>query len=209
MNWGEQVAGKKPRQGWIYFINPYRVSIRCKLGHNHIYDLNEPGKIECKTNSCTQIINSSRVFRGEHPYIIWTSDQFQDDVEYIQTFTVIPLTSQETCKGLPTAYPINSTSKNGLSKNSFALVHQICTVDASCFKDSQGDWSGRMGQLDKGDKEAIEERLKYFLNLQENPGEDWFAQNASIELLQKVFDYLPDKETKSIAIEKLIDNLGL
>ncbi|CBN56478.1 conserved hypothetical protein [Kamptonema sp. PCC 6506] len=149
------------------------------------------------------------MFRGEHPYIIWTSDQFQDDVEYIQTFTVIPLTSQETYKGLPTAYPINSTSKNGLSANSFALVHQICTVDANCFKDLQGNWSDRIGQLDKGDKEAIEERLKYFLNLQESPGEDWFAQNASIELLQKVFDYLPDKETKSNAIEKLIDNLGL
>jgi len=206
VNWGEQVAGKKPRQGWIYFINPYRVSIRCKLGHNHIYDLSEPGEIECKTSSCTQVINSSRVFRGEHPYIIWTSDQFQDDVEYIQTFTVIPLTSQETCKGLPTVYPINSTSKNGLSVNSFALVHQICTVDANCFKDLKGNWSDRVGQLDKGDKEAIEERLKYFLNLRENPSEDWFAKNASIELLQKVFDYLPDEETKNIALDKLINN---
>ncbi|MEG4348685.1 type II toxin-antitoxin system PemK/MazF family toxin [Microcoleus sp. LAD1_D3] len=207
MNWGERVAGQKPRQGWIYFINPYRVSLRCKLGHHHIYEIHEPGKIECKTISCTQVINSSRVFRGEHPYIVWTSDQFQDESKYIQTLTLIPLTSQETYKGLPTVYPINSTSTNGLSKNSFALVHQICTVDANCFKDSQGEWLKRVGQLDKADKEAIEERLKYFLNLGDNPGADWFIENASIEFLQKVFNYLPDETTKSMAIEKLIDDL--
>jgi mRNA-degrading endonuclease toxin of MazEF toxin-antitoxin module len=153
------------------------------------------------------VINSSRVFRGKHPYIVWTSDEFQDESTYIQTLTLIPLTSQETSKGLPTVYPINSTTTNGLDKNSFALVHQICTVDANCFKDSQGDWLKRVGQLNQADKEAIEERLKYFLNLGDNPGEDWFIKNASPELLQKVFNHLPDETTKSMAIEKLIDDL--
>ena len=212
MNWGERVAGQKPRQGWIYIINPSRVSVRCKHDHDHIYEINEPGEIKCKTISCTQMINSSRVFRGKHPYIVWTSDQFQDESKYIQTLTLIPLTSQETYKGLPTTYPINPTStnrlsKNGLSKNSFALVHQICTVDANCFKDSQGDWLKRVGQLDKADKEAIEERLKFFLNLGDNPSEDWFIKNASIEILRKLFNYLPDETTKSMAIDKLIDDL--
>ncbi|WP_228013332.1 hypothetical protein [Nostoc edaphicum] len=61
--------------------------------------------------------------------------------------------------------------------------------------------------MDKADREAIEERLKYFLNIQENPSEDWFAQNASPELLKKVFDYLPEG-TKNLAIEELINNLG-
>jgi len=74
------VAGQKPRQGWIYWINPYRVSLRCKLGHVHIYNLDEPGEVECQ--SCKENINSSRVFRGTHPYIIWTSDQFQDESGY-------------------------------------------------------------------------------------------------------------------------------
>jgi len=32
-------------------------------------------------------------------------------------------------------------------------------------------------------------------------------KNACIELLEKVFDYLPDETTKNIAIEKLINNL--
>lgn len=199
------MAGQKPRQGWIYWINPYRVSLRCKLGHVHIYNLDEPGEVECQT--CNSYINSSRVFRGTHPYIIWTSDQFQDESGYIATFSVIPLTSQTTFNGLPTTYPINSTVRNGLEKNSYVLVHQISTVDANCFKDSSENWLNRIGQLDKADKEAIEERLKYFLNIQDNPSEDWFAQNASPEIVKKVFDYLSE-EDKSSVIEELINNLN-
>jgi mRNA interferase MazF len=202
------VPGNKPRHGWIYFINPYRVSLRCKLGHDHIYHLDEPGEIYCQTTSCNQIINSSRVFRGKHPYIIWTSDKFPDDFNYIETFTVIPLTSsaRERDKGLPTAYPINATIRNGLDKQSFALVHQICTVDANCFKDEKGDWLNRVGQIDKPDKDAVEERLKYFLNIQESPSDDWFMKNASPELLKKVFDNLPENSQKSV-LEEMIDNL--
>ncbi|MFM5982075.1 MAG: type II toxin-antitoxin system PemK/MazF family toxin [Sphaerospermopsis kisseleviana] len=199
------MAGQKPRQGWIYWINPYRVSLRCKLGHVHIYNLDEPGEVECQT--CKENINSSRVFRGTHPYIIWTSDQFQDESGYIATFSVIPLTSQTTFNGLPTTYPINRTARNGLDKNSYVLVHQICTVDANCFKDSSENWLNRIGQLDKPDKEAIEERLKYFLNIQDHPSEDWFAQNASPEIVKKVFDYLSE-EDKSSVIEELINNLN-
>ncbi|MGB7439474.1 MAG: type II toxin-antitoxin system PemK/MazF family toxin [Coleofasciculaceae cyanobacterium] len=200
------MAGKRPRQGWIYFINPYRVSLRCRVGHTHLYDLNEPGEFECKHASCKLTINSSRVFRGEHPHIIWTSDQFQDDFNYIQTFTVIPLTCQETYKGLPTVYPINSTSRNGLDRNYFALVHQLFTVDANCFQDSAGNWSNRIGQLDKGDKEAIEKRLQYFLNLQDDPGEDWFVNNAFPGILKKVFEYISE-DGKETALERLLDDL--
>ncbi len=96
------MAGQKPRQGWIYFINPYRVSLRCRVGHTHIYDLDEPGEVQCQTISCTENINSSRVFRGTHPYVVWTGDEFQDESGYIATFSVIPLTSQTTSNGLPT-----------------------------------------------------------------------------------------------------------
>ncbi|MGF2040515.1 MAG: type II toxin-antitoxin system PemK/MazF family toxin [Nostoc sp. CmiVER01] len=202
------MAGQKPRQGWIYFINPYRVSLRCRVGHTHIYDLDEPGEVQCQTISCTENINSSRVFRGTHPYVVWTGDQFQDESGYIATFSVIPLTSQTTSNGLPTTYPINPTSQNGLEKNSYVLVHQLCTVDANCFKYSAGNWLERMGQLAKADKDAIEQRLKYFLNILDNPSDDWFAQNATIELLQKVFYFLPDENAKNRAIEELINNLG-
>lgn len=201
------MAGKTPRQGWIYFINPYRVSLRCKRGHTHMYNLDEPGEIQCQNADCMQKMNSSRVFRGEHPYIIWTSDQFRDNVNYIETFTTIPLTSssRERDKGLPTAYPINPTSRNGLDQKSFALVHQICTVDASCFKDKQGDWLNRIGQIDKADKEAVGERLKYLLDIPQNPSDDWFRKNASPELFKKVYNYLPEDKKES-ALEELIDN---
>jgi mRNA-degrading endonuclease toxin of MazEF toxin-antitoxin module len=196
------MAGQKPKQGWIYFIDPYHVSLKCRFNHIHIYDLDQPGEVECKT--CKMIMNSSRVLRGEHPYIIWTSDQFQDESEYIATFSVVPLTSQTTFQGLPTTHPVNPTTKNGLDKKSYALVNQISTVDANCFKDSSGNWLQRIGQLDKSDKDAIEERLKYYLDISENPSDDWFVKNASIELLKKVYDYLPDEQTKNQDIEELL-----
>ncbi len=182
------MAGSKPRQGWIYFIKPERVSLRCQLGHYHMYNLEKLGDISCKTNSCKQIIDSRRVIHGEQPYVIWISDKFPPDFNYVDTFTVIPLISsnQEKHKGLPTAYPINATARNGLNKYYFALVHQICAVDDSCFKDVKG-WVNRVGQIDKPDKEAIEERLYYFLNISES-SDDWFVKNASPEILKKVFD---------------------
>jgi len=55
VNWGERVAGQKPRQGWIYFINPYRVSLRCKRGHDHIYEINQAGEIECQTSDLLRL----------------------------------------------------------------------------------------------------------------------------------------------------------
>jgi mRNA-degrading endonuclease toxin of MazEF toxin-antitoxin module len=176
------------------------------LGHTYIYDLPEPGEAECQHQSCQLQINSSRVFRGSHPHIIWTSDQFQDDSNYIDTFTVIPLTSSERNKGLPTTYPVKATSRNSLDKDSFALVHQVCTVDANSFKDSKGDWLIRIGQLDKSDREAIEERLKFFLGIKETPTEDWFAQNATPELLKKVYFNLSEDD-QSRVLEELIDDM--
>lgn len=183
------MAGKKPRKGWIYFINPYQVRLTCKIGHTYLYNLTKPNIVECQHPDCQLKMNYSRVFRGNHPYIIWIKNELQDVYSYVDTFIVIPLTSssRERDKGLPTAYPINATNRNNLDKNSIALVHQICTVDANCFKDREGNWLTRIGQLDKSDKEAIEERLKYILDLSNNPTEDWFMQNATPELLKQVF----------------------
>lgn len=148
------------------------------------------------------------VFRKEQPYIIWTSDKFKNGVNYIDTFTAIPLIFSilEKNKGLPTVYPINPTKSNGLDKQSFALVHHIFTVDASCFKNVKGDWLTRIGQIDKPDKQAIEERFKYFLEITENPNDDWFVKNASPEVLNQVFDNL-SADNRESALEVLIDDV--
>jgi mRNA interferase MazF len=189
------VAGQNsPRQGWIYKIDPYRVSLKCSKEHQHIYNLISPGEVECQTTSCSSIINSSRVLRGTHPYIIWTSEQFLSESNYIQTFTAIPLTSQTTSVGLPTTYPITNTVKNGLDKKSYALVHQICIVDGNCFKDESGNWFSRCSQLDAKDKTEIQERLKYYLNFDSILSEDWFKKNATPEIIKKLFGYLSDSE---------------
>lgn len=198
------MSGQRPRKGWIYVIDPYRVSLCCPRGHQYLYELTEPEQLTCKHSNCDLTINSSRVFRGTHPYIIWTSDHFQDENNYIQTFTVIPLTSQTTFLGLSVTYPITKTARNGLDKNSYALVHQICTVDGNCFKDSNGDWLKRIGQLSKDDKEEIKDTLAYYLNIDTDPKEDWFRDNASPELVKKIFDFLPE-EAKQRALDNLLD----
>ena len=61
--------------------------------------------------------------------------------------------------------------------------------------------------MEKADKDAIDERLKYYLGLTDNPSDDWFLRNADIETLKKVFYFLPNKELKSQAIEELINDL--
>ncbi|WP_228016272.1 type II toxin-antitoxin system PemK/MazF family toxin [Leptolyngbya ectocarpi] len=151
------------------------------------------------------MMNSSRVFRGTHPHLVWTSDKFQDDSGYIETFTVIPLTSRTTFAGLPTTYPISNTARNGLSSKSYALIHQICTVDGHCFKEPSGDWRQRMGQVDLKGKTGISERLKFLLDLDSEPNEDWFKQNATPELIEKIYGYLPDSEKLSL-LESLLDD---
>lgn len=118
---------------------------------------------------------------------------------------MIPLTSQTTFLGLSVTYPITKTARNGLDKNSYALVHQICTVDGNCFKDSNGDWLKRIGQLSKDDKEEIEETLAYYLNINTDPQEDWFRDNASPELVKKIFDLLPEEKQEE-ALDHLLDD---
>ncbi len=53
-------------------INPGRVVLRCRLGHEHIYDISGSEEFNCSTPLCTLKINSSRVMRGLHPHILWS-----------------------------------------------------------------------------------------------------------------------------------------
>jgi mRNA interferase MazF len=99
-----------------------------------------------------------------------------------------------------------NNSKNGLDKKSYALVHQLCTIDGSCFKKSNGDWLERIGQLQSKDRDKIEERLKYLLGLSSEPTDDWFQHNASPELLRKIYGYMPDS-LRIQALEELVDGI--
>ncbi len=192
---------QRPRKGWIYFIDPQKIYLTCKLGNTYSYNIESLDYIECKDSSCEHKVNPSRVLRGEHLYIVLTSEKFSDESGYIETFNAIPLTSQETYKGLPTTYPINPTTKNCLYKKSLALVNQICTIDANYFKNSEGKWKERIGQIDKPDKEAIGKRLKYLFDLEPN---DWFTKNASLELLREIMYKIPEDQ-RHLVLEELID----
>lgn len=148
-------------------------------------------------------MNPSRVLRQEHPYVVWSGNEFSDKYQ-TSTVTVIPLTSSENQMGLPTTYPIKPTTQNGLHKHSYALVNQIITIDVNCLRENDGKWKERIGQLTKKDKNKINERLKYYFSISDEITDDWFMNHSSIELLKKVYQYLQNDE-KDIALEELLD----
>ena len=193
---------RKPRPNWIYIINPKLVALRCRNGHNHVYDISGVPKIDCIEPDCNSTINSSRVMRGKHPHIIWSEYSYGS----FQAYHVIPLTSKDTFRGLPSVYPIKKNTRNSLNKDSLALIHQLTIVDSECFKYGNGHWMPRIGTIDRDIKREIELRLKFSLNLSENLSDDWFAANASPELLEKVFLGL-NEEQKQNALANLLDSI--
>lgn len=183
-------------------VDPGRVVLKCKSGHEQIYDISGPRELDCSHSSCTLKINSSRVMRGYHPYIVWSDYSYGK----FHLYHAIPLTSKDTFRGLPTAYPIKMNLRNGLTCNSLALVHQLTTIDVESFKDSNGDWMHRLGVINLDEKRDLEDRLRLALNLSNCPSEDWFAQNASPELLERVFVQI-DPSQREEAILRLTDLL--
>lgn len=200
------MAGQKPRQGWVYMVDPSRVILTCKNRHSRAYTLTEHGEVNCKVDSCNLTINSSHITRGRHPYVVVTSNEYQDEISRIPTLVAIPLTTQLTFVGLPDVYPINKTIENGLDSKSYALVHQVRVIDATCFKDFSGSWMPRIGQLSLSDKEAIKSRLQYVLGIEFQPSDDWLRQNSNPELLLKIYGHL-SKEEQATLLENLLENL--
>lgn len=187
-------------------VNPSRVALTCKNGHSRLYLLSSHGEVECQVSSCSLTINSSRVTRGAHPYVVVTSDSYQSNTSRIPTLIAIPLTSQTTFSGLPDVYPISKTAKNSLTHKSYALVHQVCTIDAGCFKKPSGEWMTRIGQLDKQDKEEINKRLIYVLGLGASPDDDWFIKNTTPALVKKLYGHLNEAEKKAL-LEVFLEEL--
>ena len=196
------MPGRKPRPNWIYMIDPKRVALKCKNGHNHVYDISGVSELDCFETNCNLTLNSSRVMRGKHPHIIWSEYSYGK----FQAYHVIPLTSKDTFRGLPSVYPIRKNIKNSLDKDSLALVHQLTIVDSECFKYGNGSWMQRMGTISQDIRKEIELRLKFSLNLSENPSDDWFAANASPQLLKKIFSGL-NEEQKENALTDLLDSI--
>jgi len=185
---------KQPCKGWVYYINPRHVSLFCnKCKSYHTRNLPEDGFVDCPLCKDKSSINSSHIQRDRHPYIIWSFEDFFADKNYHATFSAIPCTSQTTFNGLPTVVPINPTIANGLDKKSYALIHQISTVNGSCFRDANGNWIKRNGQLGKEDTQYIGQRLSYYLGINDTCDE-FLKQNASKEFLKQVFDSLPENE---------------
>lgn len=183
-------------------LDPKQVILTCSSGHTHVYDISGPEELNCSHSSCTSKLNSSRVMRGVHPYIVWSDYTYGK----LSLYHAIPLTSKDTFRGLPVSYPIKANPRNGLTCTSLALIHQLTTVDVGCFKDANGSWMKRLGVISADEKKGLEDRLRLALNLPNCPDEDWFVQNTSPELLEKVFMGIEPVHREE-ALSRLIDKL--
>lgn len=147
----------------------------------------------------TQQINPSTILRGQHPHIIVSIK-----AEAAGLAQAIPMSSSDRDAGLPTTYPIKAMTRNGLDKHSFALVHQITTLDLRALQQPDGSWMERMGQLEKRDNDAIQERLLFLLDLQ--PEEDWFLERMTFNLAEQALERLPPEERQRL-LERQLDKL--
>lgn len=180
-------------------INPRNVVLSCKSHHRQVYLLPDSDFVACRHPGCNHRINSSHITRGTHPYVYWACE------EQTGVVSVIPLTSQNTFVGIPSTSVIKSNERNGLSKDSLALIFQLTTINISCLKDTNGGWLKRMGGLTKKEKEAIQERLLYWIR-PEDAGSDWFLSSASATDLERASLRLtPDERERLVNV--LIDSL--
>jgi mRNA interferase MazF len=184
------MADRKPPQptrGSIYMVDPNLLVLSCKAGHRHSYDILGGTTTGCAEPSCAERVQTTKIMAGTHPHLIWRSLEYGNN---FHLYYAIPLTSQTTFNGLPTAIPIRRDSGNGLDKDSFALIHQVTPVNSECFRDSQGQWIERMGRLGKKSMDRLEEQLKKFWLISMSMDEDWFRQNASLAMCQTIFGNL-------------------
>ncbi len=177
-------------------ISPSIVVKTCKLKHRHNYRIADISEQPCQTAGCTAHVNPSRVFRETsgktvHPYLVWTADDVIEQASgSAAVVTVIPMTSSEAHRGHPSSYPIQPNTTNGLSSISFALCHQILTVDLDAFKDPTGLWKPRLGQVEIQDRREIAARLAAHLGFETDEFteamtnksvSDWFQDRTAEE----------------------------
>lgn len=93
---------------------------------------------------------------GRRPVIIISHDGFNRTPNW-RSVIVVPLsTSPRAMKG-PTSIPLPAGT-GGLKKSSFALCHQITTLDRSKITE-------KMGELDPGDLRRVENGIKAAIDI--------------------------------------------
>ncbi|MBI5225234.1 type II toxin-antitoxin system PemK/MazF family toxin [Candidatus Micrarchaeota archaeon] len=90
--------------------------------------------------------------KGSRPVLLWR------DLDHVKIAIVIPLTSNLERKSIPHTYLIAATIKNGLQKESIALIFQIRAIDKVQLK-------RKVGELESHDIAAIADVLKDMLKL--------------------------------------------
>jgi mRNA interferase MazF len=90
--------------------------------------------------------------KGKRPGIIWR------DLDHVKMAIVIPCTTTKECSKFPHTHLILPSPKNGLSKESIAMIFQVISIDKKRL-------IKRLGELDIEDIASISAIMKEMLRV--------------------------------------------
>ena len=116
-------------RGSIYFVDPLTPLVTCP-NCNHDFVAQYSAKVEKFTcDNCGNECDPDFVQRGKRPVLIIQNPAF----DFFNTITVIPITSQEKAKDKVGAVHIPKGKPSGLTKDSWALIWQVRTINKNLF----------------------------------------------------------------------------
>jgi mRNA-degrading endonuclease toxin of MazEF toxin-antitoxin module len=116
-------------RGSIYFVDPLTPLVACS-NCQHYFVAHYSAKVEKFTcDHCGNECDPDFVQRGKRPVLIVQNPTFV----FFNTISVIPITSQEKAKDKIGAVHLPAGKPSGLTKDSWALVWQIRTINKNLF----------------------------------------------------------------------------
>lgn len=138
-------------QGSVYFLDPALLAVRCAHCREHFEYIVPP--VKCP--SCHQVINADHLQREPRPVIIVTETSF---IPRTTVVTVVPLTT--TPQPVETRMRFEGGLVPGITKDSFALVHQLRAVNKASFFKEQ-----KRGTLPSGALALLKAHLRNYFGL--------------------------------------------
>lgn len=116
-------------RGSIYFVDPLTPLIICPNCENQFIAKYTANIEKFVCNNCGHQCDPNFVHRGKRPVLVIQNPGY----DFLNTITVIPITSQPKAKGKIGSVFIPKGKPSGLDKNSWALTWQIRILNKNVF----------------------------------------------------------------------------
>ncbi len=116
-------------KGSIYLVDPLTPLVTCPQCGNQFIAQYSATIEEFVCNNCGHKCDPNFLHRGKRPVLVIQNPSY----DFLNTITVIPITSQPKAKGKIGAIFIAKGKPSGLDKDSWALVWQVRTLNKNVF----------------------------------------------------------------------------